>query len=484
VRLGHGNAAARGCASRGRRIPAGRVLLTALACSILAQGQALAAPPTLSAISPNNGPEVGGTAVTITGSGFGPRSSVRFGATPAAAVRVAGPTSITAESPAGGGTANVVVATAGARSAASPRARFAYDRPPSSPWLGLNGNNSTGLGAVGAFAQHGIVYDRSGPVEWTAGQLAQRGGVATAAGRALSADIADGMIPVVTIEYRGYAGTFSPDASFPSEAHGSQTLDEYVAGFIASATSIFAAHPGVGILLEAINEPWGYTTPRYNGAQYADVVAKLLPAAARAGIPLNEIYIAASGRHWVTQMYAEQPRLQTEIGGWYLHPYGPPSGSFAEASAGIQSLPQVQAEMTSGQNNLIVSEVGYCAENVNDGKACGGLDTSSDTRAAENLGAMLVNALPYHEAGWLRALLIYSRNDGGWAMETAGGKLTAQGRVLLAFAEAIQPLPAPLAPGSAPILDGHCLPPLGDAIAADGTLFISDGLSCGVRYGT
>jgi IPT/TIG domain-containing protein len=468
---------------RRTRSQAGLVLLCALSAGCAGQAAALPATPTIAALRPNNGPAAGGSTVAISGSGFGPDAAVSFAGVPASAVAVDSPTAITATSPPGAGTVAVTVTDAGARSAPTARGRFAYDPPPSGPWLGLNGNNSTGLGPVAAFAEHGIVYDRSGPVEWTAGQLAQQGGVATAAGRALSTDIADGMIPVVTIEYRGYHGEFKPDASFPSEAHGSRTLDEYVSGFVASAASILAAHPGAGILLEPMNEPWGYTTPQFNGAQYADVIAKLLPAAARAGIPLSDIYVAASGDHWVTQMYAAQPRLESEVGGWYLHPYGPPSGSFDDASSGIQSLPQVQAEMTSGQNNVIVSEVGYCAENVNDGAACGGLDTSSDIRAAENLGEMLVNALAYHEAGWLRALLIYSRNDGGWAMQTAGGQLTAQGHVLLSFAEAMQPPAAPLAPGSPARLDGHCLVPLAGAIVSGSELFISDGLSCAVRHG-
>ena len=63
-------------------------------------------------------------------------------------------------------------------------------------------------------------------------------------------------------------------------------------------------------------------------------------------------------------MYHAQPRLQTEIQGWYFHPYGPPSGSELEHSLGIQSVAEVQQLMTSGQNNIIVSEVGYCAPDV------------------------------------------------------------------------------------------------------------------------
>jgi hypothetical protein len=91
--------------------------------------------------------------------------------------------------------------------------------------------------------------------------------------------------------------------------------------------------------------------------------------------------------------------------------------------------------MTSGQNNLIVSEVGYCAKDVNEGIGCSGAEES--VTAAANLAEMLDNAQPYHEAGWLRALLVYSRSAGGWAMqiEPGVGTLTRQGKALDAFAE-------------------------------------------------
>ena len=52
----------------------------------------------------------------------------------------------------------------------------------------------------------------------------------------------------------------------------------------------------------------------------------------------------------------------------------------------------------------------------------------SSSQAAANLTQMLDNALPYHRAGWLRALLVYSRNAGGWAMQLPGGDIHQAGR--------------------------------------------------------
>jgi PKD repeat protein len=66
--------------------------------------------PTVSSISPNSGPALGGTAVTITGTGFASGASVRFGGVAATNVNVASSTSITATTPAQAqATVNVVV---------------------------------------------------------------------------------------------------------------------------------------------------------------------------------------------------------------------------------------------------------------------------------------------------------------------------------------------------------------------------------------
>jgi hypothetical protein len=288
------------------------------------------------------------------------------------------------------------------------------------PWLGLNGNSVDYLGSVGRFAADGVVYDRD---EYTAGQLPTRHD-------SLHRAVAHGMIPDVVIEYAGYTGRgFGRlDPSFP---RGS-AIERYVNGFVVTATAILHRYPRRRILFEAINEPYGYAT----AAQYAAVVAHLLPAARRAGIPQDSVYIAAYGKKWVHEMYAAQPELHTLIKGWYFHPYGPPSGAMNGYTEGIQSVPHVRAEMTSGQRNIVVSEIGWCAMNVKAGDACGKPQTSTDADAARLLIQALRNALPMRRAGWLRAMLIYSRNDGGWAMELPKAVLTESGRALIGFARA------------------------------------------------
>lgn len=291
--------------------------------------------------------------------------------------------------------------------------------PPDGPWLGLNGNSSPGAGPIGRFVRDHVVFDRQ---ELRAGTLPRRDG-------RLARAIAHGMIVDLVIEYAGYTGTNwgRPDPRFPRGAAG---IGSYVSGFLRTALTTLRMFPGRRILFEAINEPYGYAS----AAEYAAVVARLLPAAAHRGLPLEDIYIAAYGHHWVREMYSAQPSLRTLIGGWYFHPYGPASGTAEEDSAGIDSVPVVRREMTSGQSNIIISEIGWCALTVDHGEECTGPNAPSGAAAAKRLATALANALPMRRAGWLRALLVYSRTDGGWAMQLPNGRLTEQGKALVRFA--------------------------------------------------
>jgi hypothetical protein len=66
----------------------------------LAGGFTYIAPPTVTSVSPNNGPVAGGTAVTITGTNFAAGAAVTLGGTAATNVVVASSTTITATTPA------------------------------------------------------------------------------------------------------------------------------------------------------------------------------------------------------------------------------------------------------------------------------------------------------------------------------------------------------------------------------------------------
>jgi len=87
--------------------------------------------PTVTGVSPTVGPAAGGTAVTITGTGFSGATAVDFGTSAATTVVVnSAGTQITATDPAGSGLVNVMVTTAGGTSATSPADQFSYVAAP------------------------------------------------------------------------------------------------------------------------------------------------------------------------------------------------------------------------------------------------------------------------------------------------------------------------------------------------------------------
>ncbi|WP_280343313.1 IPT/TIG domain-containing protein, partial [Nocardia abscessus] len=72
--------------------------------------------PSLTSINPNSGPVTGGTTVVLTGTGLSTTSAVSFGGTPATSFTVNSNTQVTAVAPAGTGTVQVTVTTAGGTS--------------------------------------------------------------------------------------------------------------------------------------------------------------------------------------------------------------------------------------------------------------------------------------------------------------------------------------------------------------------------------
>ncbi len=118
--------------------------------------------PTVTALAPNSGPATGGTSVTLTGTNLTGATAVRFGAANAASFTVNSATSITATSPAGSGTVNVTVDTAGGTSAAGAGNQYVYIGAPAvtgvSPNQGPTGGGTvvtvSGSGFAGATAVH------------------------------------------------------------------------------------------------------------------------------------------------------------------------------------------------------------------------------------------------------------------------------------------------------------------------------------------
>src|SRR6185312_9767393 len=97
--------------------------------------------PTVTSLSPVQGPSAGGTLVTVTGTNFAAGDTVDFGAVAASTVTVSSPTSLVATSPAGTGTVDVTVTSAGGTSAATAADHFAYQ-----------GSTTPTISAVGSLA--------------------------------------------------------------------------------------------------------------------------------------------------------------------------------------------------------------------------------------------------------------------------------------------------------------------------------------------
>ena len=104
------------------------VLCVIIAGTLMLAGPVAAASsaPTISKLEPAFGPGAGGTTVTITGSNFKEVTAVKFGSSDATSVKVESETTITAVSPPGKGTLEVIVEAQGGVSASTFAAMFDY----------------------------------------------------------------------------------------------------------------------------------------------------------------------------------------------------------------------------------------------------------------------------------------------------------------------------------------------------------------------
>ena len=98
------------------------------------------APPTVTAVTPANGPTDGSATVTISGTNFVGVTAVRFGSAPAKSFRVTSEATIEAASAAGSGTADISVTTPAGTSATGAADRFTYVLGPVLAW----GSNAYG----------------------------------------------------------------------------------------------------------------------------------------------------------------------------------------------------------------------------------------------------------------------------------------------------------------------------------------------------
>ncbi len=103
--------------------------------------------PTVSGVSPNNGPAAGGTSVTITGTNFASGATVTFGTAPATNVIVTNSTTITATTPANAAGSVAVTVTVNGQSGSLPNG-FTYVVPPTVTGVSPNSGSTGGGTAV------------------------------------------------------------------------------------------------------------------------------------------------------------------------------------------------------------------------------------------------------------------------------------------------------------------------------------------------
>ena len=107
------------------------------------------APPTVTSVTPNNGPAAGTNTVTVAGSGFVSGStSVDFGTTAGTAVDVTSGTSLTVVVPAGTGTVSVTVSTTAGGSSAPLADAYTYNAAPTVTSVTPNNGPPAGTNTV------------------------------------------------------------------------------------------------------------------------------------------------------------------------------------------------------------------------------------------------------------------------------------------------------------------------------------------------
>jgi hypothetical protein len=130
--------------------------------------------PTVTSVTPADGPTTGGTAVVITGSGFTGASSVSFGST-SVVPTVDSDTQISVSSPQGTGVVNVIVVAPGGTSAVTSASQFTYTTPPAPPTVtGINpargpdtGGTDVTINGTGFTGATGVSFGGTGAEKYT-----------------------------------------------------------------------------------------------------------------------------------------------------------------------------------------------------------------------------------------------------------------------------------------------------------------------------
>ena len=240
----------------------------------LAGGFTYIAPPTVTSVSPNNGPVAGGTAVTITGTNFAAGATVTLGGTAATNVVVASSTTITATTPAHAAGAVTATVTNSNGLSGNLASGFTYIAPPTvtgvSPSSGstaggtavtISGTNfATGAGVTfGATAATNVVVVSSTTITATtpAGSAGAVTVTVTNPG-SLSGSLASGYTYVVTPTVTSVSPNNGPPA-------GGTSVTITGTNFAAEATVTFGSAAATNVVVMSATQITA-TTPAGGGA--------------------------------------------------------------------------------------------------------------------------------------------------------------------------------------------------------------------------
>ena len=247
------------------------------------------AAPTVTSISPNNGPAAGGTPVTITGNNFTGATAVKFGSTNATSFTVNSPTSIAATAPVGTGTVDVTVTNPGGTSATSALDQFTYFTPPkvtsvspnSGPPSGGTPVTITGDNFIGATA---VRFGGTNASSFT---------VNSATSIAATSPAGSGTVDVTVTNSGGTSAT--------------STLDQFTFGPVATATTLSSSQNpstfGQSVTFTAVvtgTSPTGTVT-------FLDGSTPIGTATLAAGIATLTTSSLATGSHFMTAKYGGDP---------------------------------------------------------------------------------------------------------------------------------------------------------------------------------
>jgi Chitobiase/beta-hexosaminidase C-terminal domain/IPT/TIG domain/Calcineurin-like phosphoesterase len=221
--------------------------------------------PTVTGISPVSGTTAGGTAVTITGTGFLTGASVTLGSTAATAVNVASSTSITATTPAHTtGVVNVVVTNPDGQSGSLPNG-YTYNSPNPAPTV-------MGISPVSGTTGGGTAITITGTGFLGGASITLGGTAATAVNVASSTTItattpahAAGSVNVVVTNPDGQSGSLPNGYTYTGVSGGGISFVQANSGpstVQPSNSSLSVAYPAVQVAgdLNVVAVGWGDTT--------------------------------------------------------------------------------------------------------------------------------------------------------------------------------------------------------------------------------